>query len=107
MSPIAVVRCLVGFTALVLGMATRVSAAQSADASLLVYTEGKAIGFSIGYGARWKQVYFGGELLTHNFSDTITDPAFVARASAKLVNTSVLVKGFVPLTPTLEIYAGA
>src|SRR4051812_11973771 len=102
MSPIAVVRRLLVFPALGLFAAAPVFATQTADASLLVYTEGKPIGFSIGYGARWKQLYFGGELLTHNFSDTITDPVFSAHASAKLLNTSLLVKGLVPLTATWE-----
>src|SRR5207253_1167169 len=44
---------------------------------------------------------------THNFSDTITEPPFSVHASSKLLNTSLLVKGFVPLTPSFELYAGA
>jgi opacity protein-like surface antigen len=84
----------------------RASAAPwSMDASVMVFTEGKALGGSLGYGYRSRWLYLGGDILTHNYSETISGTVAI-KARSKLLMPGLVLKYFVPLSSKANLYVG-
>ena len=77
----------------------------SMDASALVFTEGKALGGSLGYGYRSNQLYLGGDILTHNYSETISGTVPI-KVRSKLLMPGLVLKYFIPLSSQASLYAG-
>jgi opacity protein-like surface antigen len=77
----------------------------SMDAAALVFTEGKALGGSLGFGYRANLLYIGGDILTHNYSEGIAGPVPI-KARAKLLMPGLVLKYFIPLSPKAQVYAG-